>query len=101
VPRCTIPGERIFIDISHLSYTSLAGNKYWLMVLDDANDMIWSYFIKSKSDAPPIVLHFLREMTNKGFNVKYIRLDNSGEKQYLLTLNTEHDLHIMYKYTSP
>jgi hypothetical protein len=103
VPHSTVPGERIFDNISHLSYPSIpvGGNKYWLLLLDDATNMVWSYFIKQKSDAPTLILQFLRSMATEDFHVKYIRLDNSGENQYLCTLTTENNLQLTYEYTAP
>lgn len=46
LPRCTAPGERVFIDITKLSHPSIAGNKFWLIVVDDATDYCWSFFYK-------------------------------------------------------
>ena len=48
--RSTIPGERIFVDISYFPQPSIAGNQYWILIVDDATDMAWSVFVKHKSD---------------------------------------------------
>jgi hypothetical protein len=48
VERGKIPGERIFVDISHFPKPSIANSKYWLLILDDATDMIFSIILKNK-----------------------------------------------------
>jgi transposase InsO family protein len=101
LPRSTVPGEQLFVDISHLSYPSLAGKKYWLLILDDATDMAFSHFLKQKSDAPEILLQFISNMNSTGKPVKYIRLDNSGENQRLRNLTTESNLNIQFEFTAP
>ena len=50
VPRCNIPGERLYIDISSPTAKSLSGKRHWLLVLDDCTYFVWSYFLKEKSD---------------------------------------------------
>jgi hypothetical protein len=56
VPRSTIPGERIFIDITKLTHPSMGGNKFWLIAVDDATNYLWSFFLKAKSDTTPRLL---------------------------------------------
>jgi hypothetical protein len=59
IERSKIPGERIFVDISHFPKPSMANNNYWLLILDDATDMIFSIFLKNKSDSPQHIIAFL------------------------------------------
>jgi Reverse transcriptase (RNA-dependent DNA polymerase)/gag-polypeptide of LTR copia-type len=99
VERSKIPGERIFIDISHFPKPSMANSKYWLLILDDATDMIFSIFLKNKSDSPEHIIAFLRKMKDRGTPVKYIRLDNSGENNSLR--DQTKDLDITYEFTAP
>ena len=40
----TAPGERLCVDISSVRDVSFGGNKFWILVLDDKTDMIWSMF---------------------------------------------------------
>ena len=47
--KSKIPGERIFIDISSPKSASLGGKHHWLLVVDDCNNMMWSYFLKKKT----------------------------------------------------
>jgi hypothetical protein len=45
VPRSTVPGEKLFIDISSPKQASIGGSKHWLLVLDDATDCPFSFFL--------------------------------------------------------
>ena len=47
-PRSEIKGERLFIDIAPMKYKSLGGSRYWLIVLDDNTNYVWSYFFKEE-----------------------------------------------------
>jgi hypothetical protein len=58
-------GDRMFIDISKLNTASTIGSTYWLLIVDDHSDYVWSYFLKKKSDSVATTLQFL----------KYIRFD--------------------------
>jgi hypothetical protein len=49
IPSSTIPGHKIFLDISKFAYPSTVGSKFWLIILDDATDFVWSIFLKCKS----------------------------------------------------
>jgi hypothetical protein len=97
--RSKIPGERIFIDISQFPRPSMANSKYWLLILDDATDMIFSIFLKNKSDSPEHVIAFLRKMKDRGTPVKYIRMDNSGENISLKEQTK--DMNVVYELTAP
>jgi hypothetical protein len=99
VPRSTIPGERIFLDISYLLFPSIAGNKFWLLILDDATDMVWSLFLRNKSETTKRVLGFIKKMKDRKVPVRIIRLDNSGENQKLKKATLH--MHITYEFTAP
>ena len=49
VQRSTIPGQQIFLDIAGIKYSSYGGNKYWVMLLDECTDFVWSIFAATKS----------------------------------------------------
>ena len=100
-PRSEIPGERIFIDISHFPQPSIAGNRYWLLIVDDATDMAWSVFLKKKSDLPERMINFLYNMRNNGTPVENIRLDNSGENNDLREQTNKLFMGIRYEFTAP
>ena len=44
------PGERLCFDISSVKTKSIGGRKYWLLIVDEATDMCWSYFMRSKDE---------------------------------------------------
>ena len=99
--RSTVPGERIFIDISYFPQPSIAGNKYWLLIVDDATDMAWSVFIKNKSDLSERMINFIYNMRSNGTPVKIIRLDNSGENNYFKSQTDKLYLGIKFEFTAP
>jgi hypothetical protein len=47
--RSSIPGERLFIDITSIKKKSIGGNKYWLVIVDDATNFTWSIFLTQKN----------------------------------------------------
>jgi hypothetical protein len=96
ITKSHVPGERIFIDISYLSYPSIAGNKFWLLVLDHATDMVWSMFLRAKSETTERLLVFIKKMKDRKNPVKIIRLDNSEENQRLRK-KTQH-MKIIYEF---
>ena len=77
--HATIRGERLCIDISYVKNASFGGVKYWLLVVDEATDFKWSYFLKSKDETSECMSSLLNELQQKGIVVKYIRCDNAGE----------------------
>jgi hypothetical protein len=82
--KSTIAGERLFIDISSINSVSFGGSKFWLLILDDATDFTWSFFLKKKSETSLKVIELIKELKAKNNKVvKYIRLDNSGENKDL------------------
>ena len=48
--KSTVAGERLGFDISSIRDVSIGGSKYWLLVIDEATDMCWSFFLKSKGE---------------------------------------------------
>jgi hypothetical protein len=99
VPRSTNAGTRIFIDISTFPTASIAGNKHWMLVLDDATDMVWSMFLKTKAETTERMLGFFSKMKDRGTPVHRVRLDNSGENRKLRD-STQH-MNIHYEFTAP
>ena len=99
--RSTIPGERIYIDVSYFNHSSIAGNKYWLLIVDDATDMTWSFFMKNKSDLPERLVNFIYNMKERGTPVQKIRLDNAGENYALQQQCNKLFLQIQFEFTSP
>jgi len=42
-----MPGEWLFVDISHVKNQSFGGLQYWLLAVDDAMDFSFSLFLKN------------------------------------------------------
>ena len=63
--RATKPGERLFVDTSGPYPESIAGNRYWIQIVDDFSRKGWAKFKKSKIDLPKVVdahIKYLREL---------------------------------------
>ena len=101
VPRSTTSGERLFLDISSVRTRSYGGAKYWLLVVDDATDYCWSYFLKEKSQLCKTVVSLLKELKDTyNKTVKYIRCDNSGENVVLIEKCKQERLGIIFEFTA-
>ena len=78
------PGYRLFIDISSFKHESMGGKRHWLVVVDEFSDCSHSFFLKRKSDQIDLLPVWIKELKAKyGIDMKYIRLDNSGENRSL------------------
>ena len=97
-----IPGERLYIDISSIKARSLSGSKFWLLVVDEATHMKWSFLLKSKDQTTDVMIPFIKELAAKYFKrVKYIRCDNAGENTSLEKAAQEQGLGITFEYSAP
>ena len=75
------PGYRLFIDISSFKHESMGRRRHWLIAVDKFSDCSHSFFLKRKSDQIVMIPIWIKGLKAKyGIDVKYIRLDNSGEK---------------------
>ena len=82
IPRSKIIGERLFVDITspHPQTHSIGGAKDWLVVLDDATDNAWNFFLPKKSCLSDTVLVLIKDLwVRYKMRVKIIRCDNAGE----------------------
>ena len=77
--KSTVPGERLFVDISGNYAKSAVGNQYWVMAVDDYTRKRWSYFIKKKSDIGTVIEALLSSLAGAGHKTKYVRCDDAGE----------------------
>lgn len=83
--RATEPGERLFIDTSGPYPRSLGGNIYWLKIVDDFSRKNWNFLMKNKSEVTQNVVDHIESLTNNGKKVKFIRCDNAGEHNALIS----------------
>ena len=77
--KSKIPGERFFIDISPPKSASLGGKHHWLLKVDDCTNMMWSYFLKKKSETSDKIISLIKDLKSKyEIVVKIVRCDNAG-----------------------
>ncbi len=67
--RSNVPFERIFVDTSELPSKSLGGSRFWIMVVDDATGLKWSYFVKSKAELGDVMEKYISKYVGK-YNIK-------------------------------
>ena len=102
VERSTTRGERLFLDISSVNCKSLGGAKFWLLVIDDATDFCWSFFLKKKSQTSARVRELIKDVAEKyNINIQKIRCDNAGENKQLQKDCLRDGLGITFEYTAP
>jgi hypothetical protein len=72
----TEPGELIHIDLwGKYSITSINGNNYYILFVDDAERFSTTEFLKQKGEAPQKVKEYLTHLKTQGRKPKAIRVD--------------------------
>jgi hypothetical protein len=71
----SVPGERLYVDISSIQGVSFGGAKFWALVVDDFSSYCCSYFLRAKSELKERILDFLKELKN----INFLRVDDAGE----------------------
>ena len=80
----------------------MGGKRHWLIVVDEFSDCSHSFFLKRKSDQIELLPVWIKELKAKyGIDIKYIRLDNSGEKRSLKQECDKQNLGIIFEFTAP
>ena len=99
--QSTKPGERIFLDITSIRAFSFGGKKFWLVLVDDAINLNWSFFLKQKNETAKTVFNLFKHLHSHGVIIKYVRCDNAGENVALEALiKADQDLSsIEFEYT--
>ena len=96
------PGYRLFIDISSFKHESMGGKRHWLIAVDKFSDCSHSFFLKRKSVQIYLLPIWIKELKAKyGIDIKYIRLDNSGEHRSLQKECDKQNLGIIFEFTAP
>ena len=63
-----------------ITYISIGGNKYGLVIIDDYSCFTWVFFLHDKSEVQGIVKKFIRRVQNEfELKIKNIRSDNGSE----------------------
>ena len=102
--KSTIPGEQLMIDISyvcgrHQEKKKVKGNCFWLLIVDEATSMKWSYFLPQKDCQVKTVINLVKALrVQKPGSVKYIRWDNTVENQNLKKKMQDEGLGVTFNY---
>jgi transposase InsO family protein len=63
-----------------ITYISISGNKYGLVIVDDISCFTWLFFLQDKSEAKGIMKKFIKRVQNEfEIKVKNVRSDNGSE----------------------
>ena len=96
------PGYRLFIDISSFKHESMGGKRHWLIAVDEFSDCSHSFFLKRKSDQIDMIPIWIKGLKAKyAIDIKYVRLDNSGENRSLHKECEKQNLGIIFEFTAP
>ena len=102
IERAECPGDRMFIDISSSKFDIYGGNDNWLLALDDATDMPFSFFIDKKSELSLTLIPFIKGLEEDyGISVKRIRMEYAGENLAFARKCKEEGMNIRFKITAP
>ena len=81
---------------------ALGGKIHCLIVADEFSDCSHSFFLKRKSDQIELFPIWTKELKAKyGIDIKYIRLDNSGENRSPQNESEKQNLGIIFEFSAP
>ena len=99
--KATAKGERLFMDISSVKGKSNGGSKYWLLVIDEATQFQWSFFLGANKETKNKIYDLITDLkASHNTNVKYIRCDNAGENKTTDAHLRTHGKGVTFEYTS-
>ena len=76
------PGDLFSSDISSSSSPAYGGTKYWLLVVDHATNMKWTFLLKCKDQQTEVLVNFVKELHgNHNIKIKCWCMDNAGENK--------------------
>lgn len=97
----TEAGTMMSSDMSSVAGSSFGGSKYWILIVDYATKMKWSFFVKQKSEQAQTLLNFVKELkANHNINIKRWRFDNAGENKMTEELFRNNNMGIEFEYTA-
>ncbi len=89
------------MDISSMDNKSFGKKRFWLLVVDDATDYCWSFFLKEKSKTGKVLTDLIKRLKdNKNVTVKKICCDNAGENTAFKVEAERQRLGLQFKYTA-
>lgn len=95
------PGQRLCVDISSVKTKSTIKKRFWVLVIDQATSMKWSYFVPKKDEQVEHLIGLVKQINNlKDRKVEYVRCDNAGENKAFEKECLKQGLNITFEYTS-
>jgi hypothetical protein len=89
------------IDISTVkSKTAKQIGRFWLLVVDEATNMKWSNFLKSKDGQVSVMMGFVKNLIGIVKQPRYIHCDNAGEKITLKNRIDDEGIGIEFEFTA-
>jgi len=99
--RSQTPGERLFVDISHVKSQSFGGLQYWLLTVNDATDFSFSLFLKTKDQMARAMILLIKELRDlDNIMVKKICCNNSGKNIAFQVAAKEEGLGLHFELTA-
>ena len=75
--------------------------KFWLLVVNKATNMSWSWFLKHKNDQIEPLINFVKELRKtKKKTATYIHCDNAGENKTIQQGFKQEGFGTTFKFTS-
>ena len=102
--RADVPGKLIHADLcGPCTPVSLGGSKYFILLKDDATNMSFIYFLKTKDQTLSAIKQFFLDWKkHSAAPIKGLRTDNGTEfaneavKEFLLSKEIRHEMSIAY-----
>jgi transposase InsO family protein len=97
------PLEMLHMDLfGPVTYLSIGGSKYGLVIVDDFSRFTWVFFLQDKSETQGTLERFLRRAQNEfELKVKKIRSDNGSEFKNLLVEEYLEEEGIKHEFSAP
>jgi hypothetical protein len=97
------PLELLHTDLfGSITYISISGSKYCLVIVDDYSRFTWVFFLEDKSQTQETLKGFLRRAQNEfGLRIKKIRSDNGTEFKNSQIEGFLEDECIKHEFSSP
>jgi hypothetical protein len=75
------------IDLLWIKTKSIAKNCYWLLIMDEYTNFLWSFFLRHKNDQVSVVIKLMNWLQNEALvKVKFLCCDNSDENHDIQTI---------------
>ena len=90
------------IDISSVksAHRKKQTKKFWLLVVDQATNMKWSFFLKKKDQQVGVIIDLVKNLRKlKPRTARYIRCDNAGENKSLEKQMQKEGMGTTFEYT--